>query len=169
MSALKDKGGFTLLEMVVVLMIVMIMTAAVLPMYQGSVTWARRDKFTRDIVARMKYAQERAIADVTEYRFYLDEKDGEFWLMRSAGKKDGKEAFTEVDDAGATRARLPESLEFDKPKASQDKDRKAHYIAFYPGGACDYAAVTMKYDKTEEITIKTKGRLGQLEVDRDDD
>ena len=93
MSSIEDKGGFTLLEMVVVLMIVMIMTAAVLPMYQGSVTWARRDKFTRDIVARMKYAQERAIADVTEYRFYLDEKDGEFWRMCNAGKKDGKEEF----------------------------------------------------------------------------
>ena len=162
-----EKGGFTLLEMVVVLMIVMIMTAAVLPMYQGSVTWVRRDRVTRDIVARMKYAQERAIADVTEYRFYLDRDDGTYWLMRSAGEEDGKDVFEEVGDAGATRDRLPESLEFEKPKASLDKERKAHYIAFYPGGACDYATVTMKYDKSEEITIKTKGRLGQFEVEKD--
>ena len=153
--------------MVVVLMIVMIMTAAVLPMYQGSVTWVRRDRVTRDIVARMKYAQERAIADVTEYRFYLDHDRGSYWLMRQAGEKDGKDVFEEVNDAGATRDRLPESLEFEKPKASLDKERKAHYIAFYPGGACDYATIKLKYDKTEEIKITTKGRLGQLDVEKD--
>ncbi|NUM56533.1 MAG: type II secretion system protein [Candidatus Hydrogenedentes bacterium] len=167
MQPLNEKNGFTLLEAVVVLMIAMIMTAAVLPMYQGSLTWARRDKVTRDLVARMKYAQERAIADVTEYRFYLDHERGTHWLMRHGGKKDGKDAYSEVDDAGATRERLPESLEFEKPKASFDKELKAHYIAFYPGGACDYATVKLKYDKHEAITIKTKGRIGQFEVETD--
>ena len=167
MNAVREKGGFTLLEMVVVLMIVMLMTAAVLPMYQGSVTWVRRDRATRDVLSYMKYAQERAIVDVTEYRFYLDTEKGAYWLMRDEGKKDDKEVFSEVKDAGATRTYLPESLAFDRPKARTDKDRKAHFISFYPGGACDYATVTMKYDQTDKITIKTKGRLGQLDVDKD--
>ncbi len=153
--------------MVVVLMIVMIMTAAVVPMYQGSVTWARRDRVTRDLVSRMKYAQERAIADVTEYRLYVDRDAGSYWLMRNEGKKDGKDVFEEVKDAGATRDYLPDSLTFEKPKATHDEKRKAHYIAFYPGGACDYATIKMKYDKTEEIKISTKGRLGQFEVEKD--
>ncbi len=143
------------------------MTAAVIPMYQGSLTWARRDRVTRDLVARMKYAQERAIVDITEYRFYIDREDGSYWIMRDAGKKDGKRVFDEVDDAGATRDRLPESLEFEKPKATLDNERKAHYIAFYPGGSCDYATVKLKYDKAEGIKISTKGRLGQFEVEID--
>ena len=167
MRSVDDKSGFTLLEVIVVLMIVMIMTAAVIPMYQGSLTWARRDRVTRDLLARMKYAQERAIVEVTEYRFYLDRDNGSYWIMRDAGKKDGKVVFEEVKDAGATRDRLPESLEFDKPKATLDDERKAHYIAFYPGGACDYATIKLKYDKSDTIEISTKGRLGQFDVEMD--
>lgn len=167
MRRARDKGGFTLLEAVVVLTIVMLMTAAVLPMYAGSVTWVRRDRAARDVVARMKYAQERAIAEVREYRFYLDRESGEFWLMRNAVTEDGKDTFAEVDDAGAARDRLPDALEFEKPKASLDAKRKAHYVAFYPGGACDYATISMKYGKNETIAIKTKGRLGQFEVEKD--
>lgn len=164
---MKDKDGFTLLEAVIVILIVLIMSAAVLPMYQGSVTWARRDKVTRDLLARMKYAQERAIIDVTEYRFYLDYESGAHWLMRNDGKKDGVDVYSNVGDAGATRDRLPESLEFEKPKASLDKDRGAHYIAFYPGGACDYATIKLKYDKTKKITIETRGRIGRFDVEKD--
>lgn len=167
MTVRKDKGGFTLIEMIVVLVIVMLMTAAVLPMYQGSVTWARRDRVTRDIVARMKYAQERAIADITEYRFYLDHDEGTYWLMRCTGQEGGKPVYAEVQDAGATRDRLPDTLVFEKPKAAMDKERKANYVAFYPGGACDYATIALKYDKSKQIKIVTKGRLGQFEVVKD--
>lgn len=167
MTGSNGKDGFTLLEMIVVLVIVMLMTAAVLPMYQGSVTWARRDRATRDIVARMKYAQERAIADVAEYRFYLDRDEGTYWLMRYAGQEGGKPVYEEVRDAGATRDRLPDTLTFEKPKAATDKERKANYVAFYPGGACDYATIALKYDKSKQIKIVTKGRLGQFEVEQD--
>ncbi len=157
--------GFTLIEIIVVLMIVMIMTAAVVPMYQGSVAWARRDRATRDVLSRLKYAQERAITDVSEYRFYLNRDTGTFWLMREGERKDGKEVFEEVDDAGATRAQLPEAMIFEKPKATMDRKRDAHYVAFYPGGACDYATITIALDKRTSTTIRTKGRLGQLEVE----
>lgn len=166
-----DSGGFSLLEMVVVLSIVLIMTAAVVPMYQGSITWAQRDRAVRDVVARMKYAQERAISDIAEYRFYLNHETGAYWLMRritepDADADDETDSFEEVDDAGATRARLPESASFARPKALLDKKRDAHYIAFYPGGSCDYATITIEYDKRSETKISTKGRLGQLEVER---
>jgi len=156
-----------MIELVVVLLIVMIMTAMVVPMYQGSITWARRDQMTRDVVARLKYAQERAIADVTEYRFYLDHEKGTFWLMRRDGEKDGKPVYSEVEDAGATREHLPVPLEFKRPKAQMDKLREAHFVAFYPGGACDYATITIVLDKRNETKIMTKGRLGQLEIEVD--
>jgi len=164
--AAKQNTGFTLLELIVVLSIIMIMTAVVVPMYSGSVSWARKDRATRDVLARMKYAQERAITDVAEYRFYLNRDTGAFWLMREAETaEDGKKTFLEVDDAGATRGVLPREMEFEKPKAAMDRDRDAYFVAFYPGGACDYATVIIALDKRTSTKISTKGRLGQLEVE----
>jgi len=164
---LHERQGFTLIEVIVVLSIVMIMTAAVVPMYQGSVAWARRDRATRDVVSRLKYAQERAITDAAEHRFYLDDDSGTYWLVREGEENDGKRVFEELDDAGATRARLPEQMKFEKPKASLDRELDAHYVAFYPGGACDYATITIAIDDRTSTKIRTEGRLGQMKVETD--
>ena len=156
--------GFTLIELIVVMTIIALMTAAVVPMYQGSMTYIQRDRAIRDFAALMKYAQERAITDATEYRFYFREEQRDFWVMRLA-RMDGDEKEFAFPDEGATEVRqLPETVKLDKPKARYDKDREAHYVAFYASGACDYAKIFLESDDDTRITLETKGRLGQFEV-----
>lgn len=157
-------AGYTLMEMIVVMTIIALITAGVIPVFQGTMTAVRGDRASRDFVALLKYAQETAIAEATEYRFCMNYEEGTYWLMRAAVDEDGARTFERVDDAyGATR-RLPNGITLDRPDARFDRDTKAHFVAFYPGGACDYATITIEKRDGDDIDIRTKGRLGQFEV-----
>ena len=176
--------GFTLIELIVVLTIIAIMTAAVVPLYRGSISWVRGDRAARDVVAVMKFAQERAVTDATEYRFYLDADKGRYWLMRQDGgrpsvdgasrpvpqtRRDGSSTrgdklFKDVGDVAGGRRRLPEGTKLKGIDARFDAEENAYYVAFHPSGACDYASVELHRADKKVTRIETKGRLGQFEV-----
>ena len=65
--------GFSLIELIVVLTILSLMLGVVVPIYHGSLSRTRSAGATRDFLATMKYAQERAVTDATEHRLYLDD------------------------------------------------------------------------------------------------
>jgi prepilin-type N-terminal cleavage/methylation domain-containing protein len=166
-AATVQRHGYTLIEIIIVLTILSIMTASVIPMYQGSLGRVRFERASRDFVSTLKYAQERAVTDATEHRLYLNEERGAYWVTRFAGVQDGKDVYERLDEfAGAERV-LPENIKIEKPDARLDRDREAHYVAFYPSGACDYATISFALDDDRSCTIKTKGRLGRLDVEQD--
>lgn len=164
-----SRGGFSLLELLVVLMVITIIAAAVIPVFSGAFANLQRDHAIRDIVAMMKYAQERAIADSVEHRVYLDEENGRFWLMRLKGIEDGEKIFVNPAEPWGTPQSLPDKVEFQRLTAQRDRDRDAHYVAFYPTGACDYATIRIVDDDRNRIQIATKGNLSQFDIKRNDD
>jgi len=157
-------GGYTLMEMIVVMTIIALITAGVVPVFQGTLTFVRGDRAGRDFVALMKYAQETAIAESTEYRFYMNPDEGTYWLMRAATDEDGDRIYEFVNDGYGAKRRLPENIEIERPDARRDRDNKGYFVAFYPGGGCDFATVEIERENGDGIRIKTKGRLGQFEV-----
>jgi prepilin-type N-terminal cleavage/methylation domain-containing protein len=70
--ARQSGGGFTLMELIIVLTIIVIMSAAVVPVFGPSMAKLQRDHAVRDFVATLRYAQERAVTDTREYRLALD-------------------------------------------------------------------------------------------------
>jgi prepilin-type N-terminal cleavage/methylation domain-containing protein len=163
-SKSETSPGFTLIEIILVLTILTILTAAVVPLYQGSITWARGDRAVRDFVSLMKYGQERAVTDVTEYRLYMDEDEGRYWLMRLAAMDGDEKTFEEIPDAVGGIRTLPEGTTLVPEEARRDAKRNAHFIAFHSSGACDYASVSLERNDREATRIETKGKLGQFEV-----
>jgi prepilin-type N-terminal cleavage/methylation domain-containing protein len=164
-AARREPPGFTLMELIVVMTIISLMTAAVVPIYQGTLTWTRNDRALSQVVSLMKYAQERAVTDSVSYRFYLDDEAGTFWLSRQGTDKDGDAVFVRIVDSLTGLHRLPEGLSFKRPSARHDKSASAYYVTFHPSGACDYATIKLAKADRSTITIKTKGKLGQFEVE----
>ena len=162
--SLHRNPGFTLIELIVVMTIIALLTAAVVPMYQGSLTRVLQDRATRDFVAYLKYAQERAITDATEYRFYFRDEQRDYWVMRLDKVEAGEKHFVYLDEGAAEVKQLPEGIEFERPKARFDKDLEAHFVAFYGTGACDYATIKLETGDGDRIVLETKGRLGRFEV-----
>lgn len=144
--------------------IVAVMTTAVVPMFAHSVQWVRGDRAKRDLIAHLKYGQERAITDGTEYRLYLDDKNDAYWLVRLEGIKDGEKVFQPVEDIGGERRTLSQGVDLVKPTARRDTDKKSYYVGLYPTGACDYATITLVKPGGRTVRIETKGKLGRFQV-----
>lgn len=169
MRSRNERGGFSLLELLVVLCIITVISAAVIPVFSGAFVNLQREHMLRDIIAMMKYAQERSITDSIEYRVYFDEEHGRFWLMR-LGEMDAEEKrFEKMDEPWNTAQTLPRNTKFQRITAPQDREFDAHYVAFYPGGACDYVTIRIVDEDRGRFQIATKGNLSQFEVKRSDD
>jgi type II secretion system protein H len=165
-SESKTRNGFTLLELIVVLTLLSIMLAAVVPVFSASATRSRHDQALRSLVATLRFAQERAIADGVEYRVYLDPDEDAYWVSRQVREEGTDEPrFAAAEEPYAQRRYLPEGIDLRRPKARMDRKADVRYIAFYPHGACDYAEVHMRNAARKRIVIRTKGAIGQFEVD----
>lgn len=160
------RAGFTLMELIVVLTIISIMSAAVVPVFRGTYESVESDHTLRDLVATIKYAQERAVTDCREYRLYISQKTNEYWLMSlawSRGKKNKK--FIPVEERQGDRMQLSKRIEIQRLTAKKDRKEKAAYIAFYPSGSCDHASITLAREDGKHMKIQLRGALGELKIE----
>lgn len=158
------RQGYTLIELIIVVTVIALITASVVPIYRGAFGSVHTEHAVRDIVALLKYAQERAVTDTTAYRFCIRPETREYWIMRQ--DTEGKERlFVEIEDKKAERETLPKYLTFDRPDAFEDRSLDAYYIQCEPSGACSAATIELTRDDGTRFRIKTKGKLGHIEVD----
>jgi prepilin-type N-terminal cleavage/methylation domain-containing protein len=171
-------GGFTLLELVVVLALLAVITAAVVPIYGGSVPRAQLRTARSEIASRLMAAQEAAVRESRIYRFYISPGKGEIWVMQeqplgtaTQPRKRGRrsEALQDISfvQAPARWAKpwpFPEYLELSRAKAREDKALDAYYVECHPNGACDRAQFVFgdKRRSTRSFVIRTLGTVGRL-------
>ena len=67
--------GFSLLELVVVLTLLMVMTMMVMPVFKGALSDAEVEQSMRDMHAMIKSARSLAMSEGNEYRIYLHPKE----------------------------------------------------------------------------------------------
>jgi len=163
-SAKRLPAGFSLLELIVVLTLLSILTSAIVPVFAGSLESMRRDQAVRELLAVLKFAQERAIADSAEFRVYINEEKGVYWIESLQVAEDGARTFEELGESFTDPWVLPESIEFKKVKARDDRERDLKYISFFPSGACDYVEIELARNDRRTVCIQTKGALGRFEV-----
>jgi type II secretion system protein H len=153
-GARQSGGGFTLMELIIVLTIIVIMSAAVVPVFGSSMAKLERDHAVRDFVATLRYAQERAVTDTREYRLALDPELNQYWLLRCAGIVERKKTFELIDERQGKAMFLPERLSMKSVKARKEREERYYYISFYPNGACDRAEVTLQHTDERAVTVK---------------
>ena len=158
------RAGFTLMELVIVLVIVGVLTVGVAPMFGGSLARIRADRAKRDLVAVIRHAGETAIVEGVEYRMYLDAEANAFWLVRFARMDDDQAVFAAPGGPEGDRRQLPEGIRLLEPEAAWDARREAHYIRFRPNGRCDFAVLRVRNGDGEVTRITLGGGLGRIEV-----
>lgn len=171
-------GGFTLLELVVVLALLAVITAAVVPIYGGSVPRAQLRTARSEIASRLMAAQEAAVRESRVYRFYISPSKGEVWVMheqplgaagqpRKRGRRSAALQDTVFAQAPARWAKpwsFPEYLELSRARAREDKALDGYYVECYPNGACDRAQFVFgdKRRSARSFVIRTLGTVGRL-------
>lgn len=156
--------GYTLLELIVVVILVALMTAGVTPMFRDSLFGVRADRIGRDLVATLRHAGELAIIQETEVRVYFDTEAGAYWLASPGRDEDGKRAFQALEGKDGLPQYLPESMEFDRVTARRGDKSSQYYVRFFPGGATDVARVALKGRDADRLEIEVKGSAGRIGV-----
>lgn len=76
------KGGFTLIELIILLAILAIVAAIALPTFQRLVVNSPLKTAARDLMAEIALQKERAIAESRQYRLVLDVNGGSYEVLQ---------------------------------------------------------------------------------------
>lgn len=168
------RAGFTLLELVVVLAVLAVITAAVVPLYANSLSYVRLRAARNDFVSLLAYVQERAVSESMQYRVCLDEREGEYWVEQflgaKKGKKDKETEYEAVESAWGAKRTFPTNLKLDRFKGPKSHEGHAgsrqKYIACYPNGASDQAELIFRDTKSRKRAFKVEvlGPMGKIKV-----
>src|SRR5688500_960730 len=87
-------GGFSLLELVLVLVVLATIMALTVPQLRGFLTASGSRDTATQVVALARYARAKAAAEAVTYRLSFDDTAGEYWLSADAG--DGSGEFADL-------------------------------------------------------------------------
>jgi len=158
--------GFTLLELMVVLSVMAIITAAIVPVYSNSVGGIQARNARNDLVSILLFCQELAVRESREYRVCIDPRENSFWVMRLVDVDKNEKIFEDVAESWGEMQYLPEYMSFGRVSARRDRSVGGYHIACYPNGATDRVSVELRddRDRRSSYTITTLGGLGKIEV-----
>ncbi len=162
------RHGFSLLELLVVVVILGIISSAVVPVYIAAMGAIRLRSAQNELVSTLRFVQERAVSDSREYRLYLDDERQSFWVARHVGWEGEDKVFQFVEEAYGREQFFPTWLELERPRARKDRDVDAYFIACFPNGASDRAEIKLTNTRTRRtaLEIETEGVLGRIRVER---
>lgn len=165
-SVYPARGGFTLIELIIVVTILAILSMGVVPVFNGSFATLQADHSIRDFAAIVRFAQERAVTDGVEFRLYLNPDENSYGIERFSKMQDEEKIFKPVIVQQQETIQLPRRLTLKTPRAKKQGRTGSYYVAFYPSGACDDARINIANDEGKIFYIDTKGGIGRLKVSK---
>ncbi len=173
--------GFTLFELIVVLLIIGIMMALVSPRLLGSLTKVNLKTSAQKISSSLRYARSQAVSEQAIYHAVFDfEKKGLF--INAEKPQDNEENYfkaefesAETDDteAGENRTEsyfLPEDVKFEKAMTTNDEiDSGLFDIVFYPAGNSSGGSVVLIDEKERRFQISVDFITGIVNLTEPDE
>lgn len=145
-SAWKSRG-FTLIELVLVILIIGMLLAVVAPSLGGMVRSQRLDRAARTITSMLKEARIRSSTHAKPYRLVLDTQDNTAWLESFTPEGFARSA-TSYDKIIELHDQLSLTLE------GAQKEGQRFYIRVEPDGTADLAQITItRLDDGEQIAV----------------
>ena len=150
--------GFTLLELVVVLMLMAIVLAAAVPSLRGWNRGQRLDNAAEQFLSAARWARSEAISTAAVHR--LEVAGNIYQVLRLEG-----ETYVPVAGEFGHDTLLPEGFYIDLVR--QDESG-ASIIEFYPNGRLTPATVTITADWGESAIIASSAAAESFRLVRDD-
>lgn len=175
------RKGFTLLELLVVLVIISIMAAFVGPRVTGSMSTLTLKTAAKKVAASLRYARSQATAESRPYFVLFDPDKGRLTIKfgQTATKEDKeKEAAEGEQDTGtseemadeAVKERfkvyaLPEGVRFDKVVSDKNEDTSDVFqIVFFPNGGSSGGEVLLENDRGRRYNISVDFVTGTVRL-----
>jgi len=152
-------GGFTLVELLLVVIVIAILSAVSVPRLSGSYNHMELEEAARQVAALAEFGRERAILDETTYALSLDEDRREFRLSREEFDEYGIPRFRPVLSSEC-RVRLPERVSVLDVRSSYDGSGGGRLGCFWPGGQADELTVALANRKGERCEVVVHETIG---------
>lgn len=149
--------GFSLLEVLVVVAIVGAIFALGIPRFRGTFDSLRFQNFCQDLLARMRYLNERASVEQVIYRLTFDFSSARAEITFKADPEEN--IFEEV------RGRLGKAMPIPAGIAIETSPQG---IFFFPDGSIAGADIHLR-DSHRSATIKINNSLGRLSLEENEE
>jgi type II secretion system protein H len=155
LSSRRTEAGFTLVELMVVIVIIGIMTAMMIPEMKGTFQDALLRSASRELINVFDLTYSRAVSLNQLRRVRLDEKTGRYVVEKQVAEN-GREFFVPADDMPGGKGQLDSriSVEFQRPVEiaadgntevpASENDWSRVTINFYPDGTADAAELLLQ-------------------------
>ncbi len=159
-------AGFTLIELVGVMAIMVVLAGMLLPSFVRAQRDARLRASTRRVLAALNLARSTAIAEKTHARLEIDSRHGVFGMTTERRLENGETRFVpEVSSLGRAQV-LPEGIHIGVPvSALRAISSRENFITFYEDGRADEMVVVLRDDSGSQRTLSVDGMTGRVRLD----
>ena len=177
----KPCSGFTLLEVLLVVVIIGISASALLPLALDSVEGARLRSATREVIALNKYARSRAILDRKPVGVLYDQEQGLMQLVQLPSPQASLGPFldtpparledptdlTPSDVSGITTLRRKKLADYVVVEEVEDVEEEdgTFFAIYYASGMCDAHTVVLRDNRGDTARIKVNGLTGDVKLE----
>jgi type II secretion system protein H len=184
------RRGFTLVELLTVLTIMVVLAALVAPSFVRQFQTARLSSAAREIVALMRYARSEAVVAGATYRLNIDSDGGRLWVTYYDSGDNERDAGFVPDTSVLGGARvLPEGVRMGalalgdealaqlsdealsaiRSQQQQLNEEGTPYITFSPQGTTDGARVLLENDYDDTLAVTLDAITGKAEIKEADE
>ena len=165
--------GFTLLELLVVLVIISLMSVLVVPQLTGSLAKTNLQTASKKISASLRYARSQAASKKITYVAIFDFEKDRLSIMTGQEAQTGETIEEDLGDGEEPVIRsksydLPDGVKLEKGVSGEDEiDSGLFQIAFFPTGSSSGGDVILTNDRGKRYKISVDFitgvvRLGEL-------
>ena len=166
--------GFTLMELVVVVVIIGIMTAMIIPEMRGTFEDALLRSTGREIVNVFSLANSRAVSLNQSCRVRLDTKTGKYLLEKKI-RDGGRENFVALKDVAGAEGKLDTriAIEVRQPDDILPENNSgtgvaeadvSEAISFYPDGTADAAEILLRDRSGFKLRLQLSPVTSRVEI-----
>ncbi len=148
----QSRRGFTLIEIIVVLVIIAVAMAVVMPSMRTGLAGMRLEAKGRDLVTLCRTARTLAVGEQRVYRIAVQKDRNRIFLVDAYHEK--------VRDFELTDEIKVSSVKYE----GEESRNPAVYISFYPNGRADDAELVLENDRGRKVTVKTDVITGSAKL-----
>ncbi len=188
MPAATKRRGFTLIELMIVVVLVGIMTAMIIPEMKGTFEDALLRSTARKLVNILNLAYSQAVTVSQPHRVRLDRKSGHYVMERTAREGEGDGGFVPVRNVIGSEGELDTRISIDirnpdedqapatdpdsssAPREDAQKPARSDFISFNPDGTADDKEIILRDREGFRLALRinpTTARVRIIEAPRE--
>src|SRR5262245_29762181 len=154
------RRAFTLIELMVVIVLLVILTAMILPEMRGTFEDAVLRSTARKLVSAMNLAHSRAVTLQQLHRLVLDRTGGRFVVERAAHDGEGRR-YVSLSDVPGGGGELDKRITIDVHK---DGEEDGGALSFYANGTADAGEIVLRDREGFQLALRINSITARVSV-----